>query len=64
MLHGKTEEGSIMRIEYTEVRYSGQPKIVGRYAIHFHMNGDLSNSYAIGNAVHHSYARVTTIHAS
>jgi len=37
---------------------------MGRYALHFHMNGDLSNSYVIGNSIHHSYARATTIHAS
>lgn len=36
---------------------------MGRYPIHFHMNGDVSNSYVRGNAVHNSYARVTTIHA-
>lgn len=26
------------------------------------MNGDVRNSYAIGNSVHDSFARVTTIH--
>lgn len=31
--------------------------------MHFHMNGDVSNSFIKGNAVHHSFARVLTIHA-
>jgi hypothetical protein len=26
------------------------------------MNGDVSDSFAKGNAVHHSFARVITIH--
>lgn len=30
--------------------------------MHFHMNGDVSDSYVIGNAVHDSFARVLTIH--
>jgi hypothetical protein len=63
MIHGDAEMGSLGRIEQTEFRYTGQPKILGRYTIHFHMNGDCANSYVRGNAVHHSYARVTTIHA-
>lgn len=27
------------------------------------MNGDVSDSYVRGNAVHHSFARVLTLHA-
>ncbi len=30
--------------------------------MHFHMNGDVVNSYAVGNAVHQSFARIITIH--
>jgi hypothetical protein len=36
---------------------------MGRYPIHFHMNGDVTESYVRGNSVHRSYARVTTLHA-
>lgn len=36
---------------------------MGRYCIHFHMNGDAADSFAKGNAVHHSFARVITLHA-
>ena len=64
MMHGASANGLISRIEYTEITQCGQPSIVGRYCIHFHMTGDMSNSYVRGNAVHHSFARVLTIHAS
>lgn len=30
--------------------------------MHFHMNGDVPDSSVIGNAVHHSFARILTIH--
>ena len=63
MIHGHSEHGSIGRIENTEFTLTGQPRILGRYAIHFHMNGDCTKSYVRGNAVHHSFARVVTIHA-
>lgn len=42
MIHGHSDMGSIGRIEQTEFTMSGQPKILGRYSIHFHMNGDCS----------------------
>lgn len=63
MIHGHSTHGAKGRVEYAEFTLVGQPRIIGRYPIHFHMNGDASASYAIGNAVHRSFARVTTIHA-
>ena len=54
--------GVIGRISYTEFRYVGQGKIIGRYPMHFHRIDDASESFAIGNAVHESYARVIAIH--
>lgn len=42
MLHGKSPEGAVAKIEQAEFRYTGQPKIIGRYTIHFHMIGDCS----------------------
>ena len=62
MLHGKAEGGLIGRIEYAEFRLGGQPLIIGRYPIHFHMNGEVSQSYVRGNSVHDSMARCITIH--
>ena len=52
----------VSHIAYTEFTHCGQPQIVGRYCIHFHMNGDVANSFVKGNAVHESFARIITLH--
>lgn len=62
MMHGPSEQGLVGHIAYTEVTQCGQPAIVGRYCIHFHMNGDVTDSYVIGNSVHDSFARILTLH--
>lgn len=62
MLAGSSENGLVGQIGYTEFTKCGQPRIIGRYCIHFHMNGDVSESFARGNAVHDSMARVITLH--
>ena len=51
------------RISYTEFNEVGQAFRVGRYPIHFHINGDVTGSYVRGNSIHHSYNRACTIHA-
>ena len=51
------------RISYVEFNEVGQAFRVGRYPIHFHINGDVTGSYVRGNAIHHSYNRACTIHA-
>lgn len=63
MLHGKSNEGAQARLENIEFRYTGQPRIIGRYTVHMHMNGDLKNSYMRGCAVHHAFARVIALHS-
>ena len=35
---------------------------MGRYPIHFHLNGEVHESFVEGNAIHHSHARMVTIH--
>jgi hypothetical protein len=62
MMAGKSENGLVAQIGYSEFTNCGQPAILGRYCIHFHMNGDVSDSEVKGNAVHHSMARVLTLH--
>lgn len=62
MMHGPTDQGLVAHIAYVEGTNCGQPAIVGRYCFHFHMNGDVSDSYFIGNSVHDSFARILTIH--
>ena len=54
--------GSIGRITYSEFKYVGQGRIIGRYPIHFHQVDDASDSFVIGNSVHDSFARVVAIH--
>ena len=50
------------RIEYTEFLNAGQAFRVGRYPIHFHLPGNVSDSYVRGNAIHHSNNRACTLH--
>jgi len=64
MLHGKMSGGLIGRIEYAEFRKMGQPKIVGRYPIHYHLNGEMYDSYVVGNSVHDTWARLIVIHGT
>ena len=51
------------RISYTEFTEVGQAFRVGRYPIHFHINGNVTGSYIRGNGIHRSYNRACTIHA-
>ena len=63
MAHSDTgDDSSIGRISYTEVRQAGQAFNLGRYPIHFHLIGNVRQSYVIGNAIHHTYNRAVTIH--
>ena len=62
MVRGLGANGGEGQIAFSEFTHCGQPKILGRYCIHFHMMGDIPTSFARGNAVHDSFARLTTIH--
>lgn len=64
MLHGKENEGLVGKLSYAEFTKCGQPRVVGRYCTHFHMAGDMSKGFVRGIAVHHSFARVLTIHGT
>ncbi len=63
MLHRGPRDKVIGRIEYTEFTHVGQAFRLGRYPIHFHLNGDVSDSYVRGNGIHHTFNRAVTIHA-
>ena len=54
---------AIARISYSEFTFVGQAFRVGRYPIHFHINGNATSSYVRGNAIHRSFNRACTIHA-
>lgn len=64
MMNGKKDSGLVASFSYVEITKCGQPKIVGRYCSHFHMTGEMPDSSVRGMAVHHSYARVLTIHGT
>jgi hypothetical protein len=36
---GKESQGLVGHVAYSEFRFCGQPKVVGRYCTHFHMAG-------------------------
>jgi len=61
---GKVANGLDAKLSYAEIRNCGQPKIIARYCTHFHMAGEVPNSFVRGLSVHHSHARVLTIHGT
>ncbi|KAI8520669.1 hypothetical protein Bbelb_004230 [Branchiostoma belcheri] len=61
MVHG---EDVTFRIENTELTNMGQAFRLGRYAVHSHLNGDMSGSYVRGNAIHRSFNRAIVMHAT
>ncbi len=65
MIHAAEQnKGDVVgRFEYIEVTHAGQAFRLGRYPIHFHLNGDVSTSYVRGCAIHHTFNRAVTIHA-
>ncbi|KAJ8313315.1 hypothetical protein KUTeg_009101 [Tegillarca granosa] len=50
------------RIEYTEITHAGQAFRLGRYPIHFHMNGKMPDSYVRGCSIHHTFNRAVNMH--
>jgi hypothetical protein len=57
-------ESVIARFSNIELFHVGQAFRLGRYPIHFHMNGDMPSSYVSECAIHKSFNRATNIHAS
>ena len=35
---------------------------MGRYPIHFHLNGEVDESIVLGNSIHNAYCRCVTVH--
>jgi hypothetical protein len=52
------------KISYTEVTFAGQAFRLGRYPVHFHLNGDMSTSYVRGCGIHHTFNRAVNIHGT
>lgn len=64
MRDANSPESVIGRFSNVELFHVGQAYRLGRYPIHFHMNGDMSSSYVVECAIHESFNRATNIHAS
>lgn len=52
------------RISYTEVEFAGQAYRLGRYPIHFYLNGDMSTSYIRGISIHTTFNRAINLQGS
>ena len=65
MIHAAVQnQGHVTaRIEYIEVTHAGQAFRLGRYPIHFHLNGNVTGSYVRGCGIHHTFNRAVTMHA-
>ncbi|CAL1525941.1 unnamed protein product, partial [Lymnaea stagnalis] len=66
MIHqmGKDTQVAQAHIQYVELTFSGQAFRLGRYPIHFHLNGNMSESFVRGCAIHTSFNRAVNIHGS
>ncbi|XP_072177767.1 fibrocystin-L-like [Diadema setosum] len=64
MFFAKEQDAHLVqgRLEYVEFTHAGQAFRLGRYPIHFHMNGNVTGSYVRGCSVHHTFNRAVTIH--
>ena len=62
MLFSPGDENTIGRIENLELFYAGQAYNLGRYPLHFHLIGDVTESYIRNNSIHDTYNRATTVH--
>lgn len=51
-------------MEYVELFHVGQAFRLGRYPIHFHLNGDNTGSYVRGCGIHETFNRAVNIHGS
>lgn len=69
MISGKMRKANepetvIAKFSNIELFHVGQAFKLGRYPIHFHMNGDMPSSYVSQCSIHESFNRATNIHAS
>mmetsp|Transcript_2176 Transcript_2176/g.5775 ORF Transcript_2176/g.5775 Transcript_2176/m.5775 type:complete len:170 (+) Transcript_2176:1104-1613(+) len=55
---------SYSRVSHVEFHRMGQRGLISKYPVHFHVPGDASRSYAIGNSIHESYNRAVAVHGA
>lgn len=64
MIHSdqKNQGLAVAHFNHIEITNAGQAFRLGRYPIHFHMEGDVKDSYVKGCAIHRSFNRAVTMH--
>lgn len=60
--HSPGHESLVVHLSNIEVKNAGQAFRLGRYAIHWHMVGNLRESYQRNCSIHNSWNRATAIH--
>ena len=62
--HMMAMDGSTMTVAGIELTRMGQHMELARYPIHWHINGDVAGQYIKNSAIHNTYNRCVTIHAT
>ncbi|GAQ89759.1 hypothetical protein KFL_005590010 [Klebsormidium nitens] len=62
MVHSPGDDSAVARLANVEVRNAGQAFRLGRYPIHFHMIGRVTQSYVRNCSVHDTFNRAIAIH--
>lgn len=62
LLHSPGHESLVGRFEGVEFRNTGQAFRLGKYALHFHMIGNVRRSYVSKCSFHHSWNRGMALH--
>lgn len=60
--HSPGHESLVVRLSNLELRNGGQAFRLGRYAVHWHMVGNMRRSYQNNCSIHHSWNRGVAIH--
>ena len=60
----KNKQAAVAHFDHIEVTHAGQAFRMGRYPIHFHMEGNVNKSYVEGCAIHRSFNRAITVHGT
>ena len=62
--HMMMMSGSDAHVSNIELYRMGQQKRLGRYPFHWHRAGNVSGQYIKNSAIHHTYNRAITVHAT
>jgi len=64
MIHSDQKDKglALAHFNHIEITHAGQAFRLGRYPIHFHMEGDVTGSYVKGCSIHRSFNRAVTMH--